>query len=250
MSPDEFRRLMSAVHVGQTIKITRAGRHPMADELLTRHLDVSSKHIVDIGCSDGTTSVDLLRELPDSFGSFTMADLYLHIEARRSGSHLVFHAPDGSAILTSGRRLVAWPGLSRLVRALYSPVVRRASAAAPVPVLLLNPDARALIEADPRVSAQVHDVFRPWPGPHRPDVVKVANLLRRLYFSDDRIAEALRVIAADLPSDGHFLVVDNGRDGLPARAGLYRRAGSGFEAVADAGMPPEIHDLVMATVAP
>ena len=110
-------------------------------------------------------------------------------------------------------------------------------------MLLLNPAVRRRLAADERVSYQVHDIFRPWSG-SAPDVIKVANLLRRLYFSDEDLLAALEVLHDSLPEGGHLLVVDNPRAAdPPPRAGVWRRADQRFVEVARHG-EPEIADLV------
>lgn len=244
--PEEFRGAMSAIHVGQTIKITGANRHAQCDSLLIDNVDLSSATIVDIGASDGTTSVELIGRLP-GFKSYIIADLYLDMAATTVLRHTLFYDPDGACVLVAGRRLLAWPTQSRAVRLLYSPLLRIAARrdGRRRKVLLLNPEVRALIASDPRVTYQVHDVFDPWVDP-RPDVIKVANLLRRLYFSDADIRRALISLLASLPEGGHLLIVDNPRiKGMGPRGGLYRRNGQRFETVARTPDIPEIDDLIV-----
>lgn len=242
---DAFRRVMSALHVGNTIKITGIDRHPEADALLVENVQVENAAILDIGASDGSTSVDLIKKLP-GFRSYTITDLFFYLQAARVGSHVVFHDQDGKAILVAGRRMVAWPSLSRLVRAIYWPVIRRASRPGTIQarVLLLNPEARLVISTDPRVDFRAHDVFTPWDGP-TPDIIKVANLLRRLYFDDDQIRRGLRALLSSLDEGGHLLLVDNPRiPGIDERACLYRRQGGRFALIGQTPHPAEIDDLV------
>lgn len=244
---DTFRRLMAAIHVGDTIKITEANRHPSADKLLIESVDLTNAHIVDVGCSDGSTAVDLIESLP-TFGRYTMTDLYLHLDAVDVGRFVCFLDHEASCILIAGRRTVAWPTLSRPIAFLYRGVIRRAkNAQNRRPVLLLNPRARALIARDERVTYRAHDVFKPWDG-QPADIIKVANLLRRFYFDDAKLAEGVRTVLRSLPEGGHFLVVDNGRDGYPPRAGLYRRAGTSFRYLGNDGLDPEIHDIVQRVI--
>lgn len=242
-SAQDFRDAMSILHVGDTIKITGIDRHVAADALLLEHVDLDGASIVDIGASDGSTSVELIAKAPQ-FASYVMADLYLQLDAVRVGSHVLFHDPDGTCVLVAGRRLLAWPSLSRVVRAVYAPLISRARGRGGEPVLLLGPAARELVRSDPRVTARVHDVFQPWPAP-APDVIKVANLLRRLYFSDADIVRALRALLESLGEGGHLLILDNPRiAGIDLRAGLYRRDGGRFVAVAETPEAPEIADLL------
>jgi hypothetical protein len=248
VSSEDFRKAMNAVYVGGTFKITGAGRHPSADELLTNNVDVSQSVIVDIGASDGSTSLDLISRLP-GFGSYIIADLFLNIQAQRVKGKILFFDPSNICILVVSRRLLAWPSMSRLVHLLYRRSIKAAGrgGADRVDVLLLNPEVRRLMADDARISYQVHDVFTTWEGP-TPDVIKVANLLRRLYFSDDQISRALAAIKCSLPEGGHLLIVDNAREkGIDTRAGLYQRQGDRFVLVESTPHDPEIGDLVLAS---
>lgn len=241
---------MSSIYVGGTIKITGAERHPATDDLLIDNVDLSDSWIVDIGASDGSTSLDLVNKIK-RFRRYTIADLYLTLDSVSLGKRTVYFDADGEAILVAGPRVAAWPSLSRVVRAGYGPLLRRARSSrdAAATVLLLNPQVRRLLEQDPRVDYRVHDVFTPWTD-EKPDVIKVANLLRRLYFSDDQLLRALHAIRDSLPDGGFLLIVDNPRavDPTPA-AGLYRRSGGGFVEVDRVGHP-EIDDLVRRVGAP
>ena len=245
VSRADFSTAMSAICVGGTIKITGANRHPMADQMLIDNVDLSDATILDIGASDGSTSVDLIRRLP-TFKEYILADLHFHISAKRVGRRTFFYDSDGTTVLVVGPRAIAWPSTSRLVRLLYGSADRRArrSRSPMIPLLLLNPAARELIDTDPRVSYQVHDVFTPWTEP-RPTVIKVANVLRRLYFTDEVISSGLCTILASLDEGGYLLIVDNVRmKGVPPRAGLYRRVDGRFQMVAETPDGPEIAELV------
>jgi hypothetical protein len=247
-SPEAFRAAMAVLRVGETFKITWANRHPESDSLLLNNVDLTSATIVDIGASDGSTSLDLIRRLP-TFKSYVVADLYLDIYARSALGHTLFYDADGQCILAFGSRSVAWPNLSRLVRLLYWPVVVAASRHPERnrKIKLLNPALRSLMQTDPRITCQVHDVFQCWPG-DRPDVIKVANLLRRVYFSDEAICRGLDALLASLPDGGHLLLVDNPYiKGISSRAGLYCRQDGRFVAVALTEEIPEINDLVLRT---
>lgn len=245
-TPDEFRAAMGVLRVGETFKITAATRHPESDALLLNNVDLFGASIVDIGASDGSTSLDLLRRLPP-FKSYVIADLYMNIYATRIFGHTVICDPDGACILVFGARCVAWPRLSRAVRFLYWPVI--AGAARHIErrreITLLNPAIRSLMAVDRRITSRVHDVFHTWPD-DPPDVIKVANLLRRIYFSDDAIRRALDALLASLPQGGHLLIVDNPYiKEINSRAGLYRRDGDRFVTVALTDEAPEINDLVL-----
>ncbi len=243
---DAFRHAMSAFPVGNTFKITYADRHAIADALLVDNVDLQGATILDIGASDGTTAVDLIEQIPD-FREYIIADISLRMTAVTVGRHIVFYDHRDLCNLVVGRRLVAWPSLSKFVWFLYAPVIRRANRAPECreSVLLLNPATRRLIDSDPRVSSATHDIFLPWAGP-KPDVIKVANLLRRLYFNDDVLVKGLKSVLANLREGGHFLLVDNPRAKVGPRAAVYRRTGDTFTRVAQTADLPEIDELVSA----
>jgi hypothetical protein len=245
-TPEEFRNAMKAIHVGGTYKITGTFRHAAADDLLLEHVNLSGADIVDVGASDASTSVDLIRRLPHDFGSYVIADLYLVVHSVRVGGCTVFHDAQDACILVVGKRFLGWPQMSALARLTYRRVIRQAerSRADRRELVLLNPEARQLIADDPRVSCRTHNVFERWPG-KPPDVIKVGNLLRRLYFSDEDICRALRSLLASLDDGGYLLVLDNPRiAGIDLRGGLYQRVGQRFEVVALTPDEPEILDLV------
>jgi hypothetical protein len=248
-TPEAFSATIGQVEVGGTFKMTSANRHPGCDELLVTHLDLTGATIVDLGASDGTTSLELFRRLPPGFATFVISDRYLHVGMRRFRWHTVLVDPfDSRCVLVFGRRVIAWPQRSRLLRLAYAPLLRSAEEhpGRLREVSLLNPAVRALIASDPRVISAEHDVFELWEGPP-PDVLEVANLLRRIYFNDEDITAALDALRRSLPEGGHLLVVDNPYlPGVDARAGLYRRAGDRFVTVAMTDEVPEINDLVLA----
>lgn len=152
-------------------------------------------------------------------------------------------------MLIVGRRTLAWPGLSRPVARLHRRTLdhaRRSLTADGREVLLLNPAVRRLLATDPRVTYRPHDVFQPWTG-EPPDVIKIANVLRRLYFSDKDISRALTMLLTGLTEGGQLLLVDNPRiPGIAYRAGLYRRDRDRFTLVDQTMNAPEIADLVEA----
>jgi hypothetical protein len=252
VSSERFRAAMAAFNVGSTIKITGSGRHPDVDALLLDHVDLREAMIVDIGASDGSTSLDLIRRLP-AFARYVIADLYITATAVQVGRRVVLLDHHGDVIVVSGPRWVGWPTGSRPVRLLYGRSLNRArrQRGDGTEVLLLNPEVRELIGRDERVTWQRHDVFAPWPGP-TPDVIKVANLLRPdLYFTQDRIRVALHQLLTGLADGGHLLVADNPRAKVPACGTLYRREGSRFVRVAAIGPGAAIDALVLeATPAP
>lgn len=234
---EAFTRAMFHMNVGGTAKITWPGRQADADRMLMEHVNTTGARIVEMGASDGTTAVDLIATLGDRFASYAITDRWIYVTVtRHAGAWWVWR--DGRCILVSNGRIIAWPEQSSTIGRLLRPLASAAARRAHREVVMLNPTTRALIDADPRVTWMEHDVFTPLPEPV--DVIKVGNLLRRVYFTDDQIETALRAVHSSLVIGGHLLIADHLTE---AAAGLYCKTPYGFEPIAET-VRPEIHDLV------
>jgi hypothetical protein len=63
LSPAEFSIAVSRLQFGITFKTTRPGHHKQSDRLLLETYYGSKPVILDVGASDGSTSLDLIRAL-------------------------------------------------------------------------------------------------------------------------------------------------------------------------------------------
>lgn len=234
---EAFTRAMFHLHVGGTAKITWPNRQADADRLLMEHVDTDGARIVEMGASDGTTAVELIGRLGDRFASYTITDRWIHVTVtRHAGAWWVWR--DERCILVSNGRVVTWPGQSTALARLLGPLMSAAARRPHRDVVMLNPNTRAVLDSDPRVTWLEHDVFTPLPEPV--DVIKVGNLLRRVYFTDDQIRTALQAVHSSLVDGGHLLIADHLTE---AAAGLYRKTPAGFEPIAETARS-EIHELV------
>jgi hypothetical protein len=91
---------------------------------------------------------------------------------------------------------------------------------------------------------RAHDVFEPWTD-RKPTVIKIANLLNRAYFSDERIRSAVANLWRALEPDGLLLVIDN-RD--VEQSSLFERTGDGFRLLARVRGGTDVEGLVLAPV--
>lgn len=235
---ESFTRAMYHVNLGGTAKITWPGRQAEADRLLVEHVDTVGARIVELGSSDGSAALDLIRLLGDRFASYVITDRFVRVTATRyAGWGWLWR--DGRCVVAGNGRIVLWPQQSSALTRVLGPALRAAADRPHHEVQLLNPNLRAVLAGDPRVSWAEHDVFEPLPQPV--DVIKVGNLLRRVYFTDDQIRSALRSIHAGLVNGGQLLIADHLKE---AAGALYRRTPGGFERIAQTAVPSEIDGLV------
>lgn len=223
-----FSRHISGLTSKGTWKSTCSHRHQFADEVLLDLCRGSRPIIVDIGVSDGVTSLELIEKLSGQFEIFFATDRALDVFYVEDKGRVYFYEREGVCIVMSTRKLVvyadpaAWFPFTWIARR----VLRRAPACVAPHVkqlCLIQPDLRRMSTEDPRIVLREYDIFRPWSGPAA-DVVKVANLLNRDYFSDEQIHVALTNIRGMVKEGGRVIVVDNPAKGLE-RVSVFVREG-------------------------
>jgi hypothetical protein len=231
LSPDEFSVAVSRLQFGITFKTTRPGRHGHSDRFLLETYRGAKPVILDVGASDGSTSLDLIRALGDHFTSYFVTDLNLSV---RYGSDrcgvAYFLDQTGACILRASKRFLVYADVSG-ARAPLPWLVRRLLAGYRTVVdwrelPLIQPELLRLAKTDQRVTVRRYDVFTPWDG-RSPDVIKVGCLLTSEYFSAVQMREALRVQYSNLAPDGRLLLVSE--DSGIEKFSVFRKASTGFQ---------------------
>jgi hypothetical protein len=212
-SSAEFARAVSVLKFGPTFKTTSRGRQPIGNALVRELFAGRRPVILDIGASDGSTSVDLITALGDGFERYFVTDFNLVVQyAQESDGTVFFRARSGDVILASNDRFVAYadvggafPGFAWASRRLLA---RGRKAPRWTEMELVQPSLQQLRVRDPRISVEQYDIMQRWSGP-TPDLIKIANVLNRAYFSEVQIAAALRCQCAHLKEGGWLLLIDN-----------------------------------------
>lgn len=247
LTPDQLSRCLSVLKIGTTFKTTHHGRHRLAHQLIVELTRGQRPVVLDIGASDGSTSLDLIRTLGPSLDTYYVTDRdteVLHGVDERGTSF--FRDLRGACILRVSDRWIVYrdvagapPPIAWLARWLIAAERRVASWRA---VSLFQPELIRAAEADDRIRVLRHDMFDPW-REKPPTVVKIANVLNRAYFSDAEITRALRSQHAALAEGGYLVLVDN-RDDQERVTGL-RRTPRGFEEAGAAGGGCEVASLAL-----
>jgi len=243
-TPEAFSDLVSPLLVHGTRKTTRPGRHAQSDRMLLEALRGRRPVILDVGASDGSTSLDLLGALGGEFEAYYVTDKAPRIRARAERGRTFFYGADGECVLVATPRWVAYPTAGARV---WRPLLRLLHGEIPPcdpgypEVSLVQPRLHEIARRDPRVVIRDYDVFRPWDGPAA-TAVKAANLLNRAYFSDGQIREALRNLWRALAPEGLLLVIDN--RGVE-QASLFRRSAGGFVPAGKVRGGTDVQDLVL-----
>ena len=214
-----FTSAVSTFKFGSTFKSTQKARFPLTILELTRLEFSTPPVILDIGASDGSTSLDLMQALP--FEKYYVTDLNIEVYYEVSGPVTWFYAENGTPLLRVSDRWVVYPDIggaifpfNLLSQALFRQAPKFSSDIAKI--LLINPS--LLERKDSRVEIQKHNLFDPWPA-EKADLILAANILNQGYFTNSEIGLALKKLLTALKDSGRLAIVDN-RPG--EKASLFR----------------------------
>jgi SAM-dependent methyltransferase len=213
---DSFEDSISAIQIGSTWKSTRRRRHPLTDQLITAFMSsVPNPSVLDVGVSAGSSALDLLDRLGDNFGRYYVTDLSFRLRSVTADHVTYFYHPHtGQCIMC----VTDWFLTYEEVEGAFFPlgvIAGRRIAKAPridtaheVTVSLLHPGLKQRAGIDRRIVVREYNVFEPWPL-GRVDIIKVANVLNRVYFRDEDILRALGNLRNALKPNGRLMITDN-----------------------------------------
>jgi hypothetical protein len=216
LSPRQFSRAISTLNFGVNFMKTFAGRQKHSDRFVADLYRGLKPVILDVGASDGSTSLDLIRALNGDFSRYFVTDLNLFTSCGCSSRGVVyFRNSEGVCTLRASRRFIAYSEtrgarfpLSFLAEYLIS---RSSDVHEWRKVFLIQPELISLAERDPRICIMHYDLYRQWTG-DQPDLIKVANLLNLRYLSERQIKDALAVQCSNLGVNGRLLLVSEDID--------------------------------------
>lgn len=260
-----FSHVLDDLCINGSWKRSLPGRLRGSEAVLCRLLTAGSPgarlDVLDLGASDGITTVELLNALRRAGvvgARLRLADLTLTLQRYRAGALVEYRTARGEPVLARlgwlGLRLPRSPrrfdGLSSLLARLYlklTPVRRRLRETGTIS--LINPAARS----DPDLEAFELDVLA------RNDTliggfngIRASNVLNEENFPRDRLLRALGNLHAYLREGGYLLISRNqiGRGGETERGSVWQRRGSGLFPVEDFGGGSELAEVVAAFTGP
>ncbi len=241
LTDTEICRSISCFRIGSTFKSTKRGRHSKSDTLLLSHLD-DSPVILDIGASNGITSVDLMERIDFRFRKYYVTDRNLYAKSAAIGTNHFFFDSNDDWILVANKFFVGYPQHSRLVRRRFKSAEQQARSVLgdESNIRMVHPQLVELENSNPRIEIRSHDLFHEW-AHTRPTVIKVANLLNRAYFDQSDLIRAKDRLLSLLPPAGLLLVVDNRAE---EASSLFSKQSDTFRPVARVGAGCESEPLL------
>jgi hypothetical protein len=255
---DRFSLILHDLRMGGAWKRTNRGRLRRTEEMLCAHLRPEPCHklsFLDIGASDGITTLDAIRALRRAFGAEVqgfLADRNVWLLRYRRGPIVEYRAADGEPIMARfgpvGIRLArhrhrATSSRDPLARAYLQLSRFRAAMQLDARMSLVNPAAKRdpalfVIELDCLVcEARLKGTI---------SAVRASNVLNLGYFGLPELRHAVSHIHAYL-REGGCLVVSRNDDqpqGEVENGSVWRSEGGRFRWLQDFGTGSEIRSIV------
>jgi hypothetical protein len=231
ISAAQFSASISSLQFGVTFKTTHPKRHAQSNRFLREAYRGSRPVILDVGASDGSTSLDLIQELDSNFTCYYVTDLNLSVRCGHDPKGVVYFADrDGTCILRASERFLVYSNTSRAMlpfRLIAKVLLAKCRYACGWrDLVLVQPALLRRTKYDRRVIVQRYDMFVPWTG-SPPDLIKVANLLNNAYFSDAQIKKALQVQCSNLAPNGRLLLISEDQD--VEKFSVFRKTPAGMQ---------------------
>lgn len=203
-----FSKAVSILKFGTTFKKTEKNRYPLTLHYLSTIVFPVPPVILDIGASDGVTSLDVIEKIP--FCKYYITDLYLKVfyEFTRTGCH--FYDDSNKCILIVTDKWVIYSDTKDAVFPFGHITKYVYSKLSPIPTFtgelrLINP-ALSNVENAENIFIKKYNVFDIWTY-EKADLIIVANILNN--FSDTDRVKALSNIFAALNNPGRLVIVEN-----------------------------------------
>lgn len=255
---DRFSLILHDLRMGGSWKRTNRGRLRRTEEMLCAHLPPGFRrklNFLDIGASDGITTLDAVRTLRRAFGGKVqafLADRNVWLLRYRRGPLVEYRAADGEPIMARfgplGIRLARQRHLAEnsrdpLARAYLRLARLRESMRLDARMSLVNPAAKS----DPAIIVIEFDC-----GIYQESLkgtmsaVRASNVLNHGYFGLPELRQAVTNIHAYLREAGCLVISrnDDQPDSEVENGSVWQREGSRFRWLQDFGAGSEIRSVV------
>lgn len=194
--PDNFSMMISEISVGPAFKTTGYERHNSSDDIIHRYARAypKLKHVVDIGVSDGTSALYLIRKLKNIPGvTINLYDKYTHLNSYRKWYGNIYSNQDNRIVYIKAFFLLLY---------VY-----------PVKCIINSSNARKIPFDNPKIkdlqlNVEYFDIFKTRLET-QVDFIKCANVLNPVYFSPEEIRLALRNLYDNMVDGGYLFIIHN-----------------------------------------
>jgi len=204
-----FGSAISTFKFGPSFKSTQKTRFPLTILELATLAYPNRPIVLDIGASDGITSIDLMQAIP--FEKYYVTDENVEISYQISGDATWFYDDKGDCILMATDKWVDYPDtggavfpFDRIVHSLFLHAPKLENNAPRI--TLINPLFKT--QNKNNVLIEKYNILETWPY-EKVDLIIAANILDRGYFTASEIEHALNKLVAALNDTGRIAIIDH-----------------------------------------
>lgn len=238
----EATDIIARIKIGGVFKTTSDNRFPETTRLLAATAFPSPPVIVDVGASDGSTSLSVMQAM--QFSRYYVTDRHIYAWACTTRKGVFFCDAQFVPFMFANRFFVIYNDPCES-SSLQSGVVARlfggfdaARCKDMRKVALVN---RALLpKLGNAVRLEHYSIFDRWPF-EKADLVIAANILNRGYFSDTQLVDALKNLKSALKDAGRLAVIENRR---MEQSNVFRLVDGRFLVENEVGSGSDIKSLV------
>ncbi len=204
-----FTKAVSVFKFGTTFKTTQYCRFPLTINALKELNFFKPPVILDIGASDGSTSIHLIENF--DFEKIYVTDLNTEVYYKTNDSVTYFYNSSYDCILIATNYLIIYSDYKDAVFPLNIIANHYFSKAFTADktfkkIDLFNPSLKRAKRDG--VALAKYNLFNEWRH-EKVDLIIAANVLNRNYFSKDQITKAIKIMVATLKETGRVVIIDN-----------------------------------------
>lgn len=239
-----FSKAVSTFKFGATFKSTKKARFPLTiQELVSLHYP-SDAIILDVGASDGITSLDVMRSI--TFQKYYITDLNIDVFYDTYDKWTYFYDENKECILITSNGWIVYPDIKNAIfpfgKLAQSLFLHAPQAKKDLPrISLINPSLQSMTQKN--IFVEKYNILERWPH-EKVDLLIAANILNRSYFSEKQILQALENIVAALNNNSRVAIIDN-RDAEKSTIFLFADGNITVEKTINGGT--EIEELILRT---
>ena len=246
----EFNSLISSIYYENAWKTTAEGRHIESDKIVQRLLKGKSPVILDVGVSNGVTSLDLIKKL-ENFSLYFLVDKILYVDILKINKNYFFLDKNKRcfilsnpkfSILLDKKTIFPLIFLKKVLSFLCEKRVRKSEQNGNKKrVLLLDKVLQERVKTDKRFRIVEWDILDRWKY-ERVDFIKIANVLNKVYFSLVEMEKIIGNLYDILNEEGLLFVIEN-RD--VEKLSVFKKYKSGFRLMERLNNGVEIENIFL-----
>lgn len=230
LSHEEFTDAISLIKFGHTFKTTNSNRFDSSIKLIRRIFEDTQVTVLDVGASDGSTSLEIFNNL--NISKYYLTDLNLKLYIFESKKLNLFFDENREIICGANDFVIFFYSidptnlLSKLVNSLLRISNNAENFSLSKEIILINPQLNRIMSSN--IEIVRHDGLNEWKG-ERVNLVVLGNLLNDSYFDTNSKLTFLRNAFYSLKSDGILLLGEN-RNGIE-NTSIFRKVDKGFRLI-------------------